>query len=113
VVSRGEVWWADLGEPLGSEPGYRRPVLVISSDRFNASRISTVIVAAITSNVRLAAAPGNVRLARRTAGLQKESVVNVTSLLTLDRARLEDRSGAVAPATLREIDDGLRLALAV
>jgi mRNA interferase MazF len=88
VIRRGEIWWAALGSPSGSGPGYRRPVLVVSSDDFNASALSTVLAAAITSNLRRADAPGNVRLARRSSGLPRESVVNVSQLVTLDRALL-------------------------
>jgi len=110
-VSRGEVWWADLGVPTGSAPGYRRPVLVVSADRFNRSRIRTVIVAAITSNLRLARAPGNHRLPLGSAGLDRESVVNVTQLLTLDARDLDDVVGRLQEPDRRAIDDGLRLAL--
>ena len=109
----GEVWWADLPEPSGSGPGYRRPVVVVQSDEFNRSRIRTVIVAAITSNLRLAAAPGNVSLGRRGGGLSRESVVNVSQLLTLDRRFLTEKAGRLPAAKLRELQDGLRLVLAL
>jgi mRNA interferase MazF len=111
VVSRGEVWWLDFGEPLGSAPGYRRPGLVVSSDRFNRSRISTVIVLAITSNRRLAAAPGNVAFASGTAGLPKDSVVNVSQVITLDRSLLTERIGRLAPEHVTGVERGLRLVL--
>ncbi len=111
MVSRGEVWWLDFGEPVGSAPGYRRPGLLVSSDRFNRSRIPTVIVVAITSNQRLAAAPGNVVLPSGTAGLPKDSVVNVSQVITVDRSLLEERSGQLAREQLLEIDRGLRLSL--
>jgi len=77
---RGEIWWANLSEPVGSEPGYRRPVLIIQDDTFNQSRINTVIVAVITSNVQLAEAPGNVSLPSQASGLPKDSVVNVSQI---------------------------------
>ena len=109
----GEVWWADLPEPSGSEPGYRRPVLIVQSDDFNRSRIQTIIVVAVTSNIRLAGAPGNVELGRRSAGLNRESVVNVSQLLTLDRRYLSERVGRLSTAKLREVQDGLRLVLAL
>jgi mRNA interferase MazF len=107
------VWWADFGEPLGSEPGYRRPAVVVSSDRFNRSRIATVIVTAVTSNVRLAAAPGNVALAAGAAGLSKESAVNVSQVLVIDRVRLTDLIGSLDQTAMQAVDDGLRLVLAL
>jgi mRNA interferase MazF len=112
-VHRGEVWWARLPEPFGSEPGFHRPVVIIQSDRFNRSRIATVIVAAVTRNLRLRIAPGNVYLPRRTGGIDHESVVNVSQLVTLDRRRLNNLMGQLPPAKLRELEDGLRLALAL
>jgi mRNA interferase MazF len=112
-VDRGEIWWARLPEPYGSEPGFDRPVVIIQSERFNRSRISTIIVAAITRNLRLGNAPGNVHLPRRTSGLEHDSVVNVSQLATLDRRRLSRLIGQVPSAQLREIEDGLRLALAL
>ena len=108
---RGEIWWASLPNPVGSEPGYRRPVVIIQDDTFNQSRIGTVIVAAITSNIRLAEAPGNVLLPREASGLAKKSVVNVSQILTLDKTFLTERAGAL-PAHLREaVDEGLRTVL--
>src|SRR5690242_20969180 len=85
ALRRGQVWWADLPEPRGSEPAYRRPVLVIQADSFNRSEIQTVLVAAITTNIELARAPGNVLLPKRAAGLPRVSVVNVSQVMTLDR----------------------------
>lgn len=112
-MKRGEVWWADLPAPGGSEPGFRRPVLVVQADEFNQSRIRTVIAAAITSNTSLSAAPGNVALPKRSAGLGRESVVNVSQLVTLDRRFLTERAGRISELKLRQVDDGLRLALAL
>src|SRR6185312_9021177 len=97
TIKRGEIWWADLPEPRRSEPGYRRPVLVIQADSFNRSRIQTVIVAVITSNLGLAEAPGNVLLPARTSGLPRDSVVNVSQMLTLDRDYLSERAGRLPP----------------
>ena len=111
MVRRGDVWWVDFGEPLGSEPGYRRPALVVSSDRFNRSRIATVIVTAVTSNRRLASAPGNVELEAGAAELPKDCVVNVTQTLVVDRSRLTEPIGSLDTAHLRQVDDGLRLVL--
>lgn len=113
MINRGEVWWASLPDPRGSEPGFRRPVLVISADPFNRSRLSTVTVVAITSNQELAGAPGNVQLSRSASGLSQDSVANVSQVLTIDRAFLGDRAGALTPAVLAEVDSGLRLALAL
>src|SRR5690606_13539911 len=106
VVKRGEVWWVDFGEPFGSEPGWRRPCIVVSSDRFNRSAINTVLVAAITSNLSRAAAPGNVALESGAGGLPRASVVNVTTLTAVDRERLLERSGAVRADVMTDIDDG-------
>jgi mRNA interferase MazF len=110
---RGEVRWAELDDPVGSEPGFRRPVLVVQSDPFNRSRIGTVVVAAMTSNLALAEAPGNVRLTKKVSGLKKESVVNVSQLYTIDRTALGERVGRVPPLKMAEIDAGLRLVLAI
>jgi mRNA interferase MazF len=110
-MTRGQVWWAQLARPIGSEPGFSRPAVVIQSNRFNRSRISTVIVAAITGNLRLRDAPGNVYLARDTAGLERASVINVSQLATLDRRRLVKLLGSLTAAKLRELDDGLRRVL--
>lgn len=107
-MKRGEVWWADLGEPVGSGPGYRHPVVVISTDTFNESRISTVIVVMITSNLRLSAAPGNVRVAARETGLRKASVVNVSQVITVDKAILIERIGHLPSDRLGEVEAGLR-----
>ena len=112
-MQRGEVWWAALTKPTGSGPGYPRPVLVVQSDRFNASRIQTVIAAVITKNTALAEAPGNVLVGRRETGLRVESVVNVSSLLSVDRGLLRERVGRLPPRTMARVDEGLRLALAL
>ncbi len=110
-IQRGEVWWADLPQPRRSEPGYRRPVLVVQADSFNLSRIQTAIVAAITTNLKLADAPGNVLLPARSAGLPRDSVVNVSQLLTLDRSFLTEHAGTLSPRQQRSVDEGLRTVL--
>jgi mRNA interferase MazF len=110
-IRRGEIWWADLPEPRRSEPGYRRPVLVIQADAFNRSRIQTVIVAAITSNVELAEAPGNVLLPARATGLPRDSAVNVSQVLTLDRGFLTEHAGTLTARLLRAVEEGLRIVL--
>ncbi len=111
MIQRGEIWWAELAEPRGAEPGFRRPVVVLQSEAFNRSRIATVVIAAITSNLELAAAPGNVRLSRRESGLPRKSVVNVSQLLTLDRRFLTGRVGRLPASVLSEIEAGVRLVL--
>jgi mRNA interferase MazF len=113
VIERGEVWWAEIGDPRGSGPGFRRPVLVVQSDTFNRSRIGTVVVVAITSNLNLSAAPGNVRLPRSESRLARESVVNASQVLTLDRRFLTKRVARVTDSTLSHVDAGLRLVLAL
>lgn len=108
---RGEVWWASLGLPAASEPGYRRPVLVIQSDLFNQSAIRTVACVAITGNVELQQAPGNVLLSAKASGLPRDSVVNVSQVLTVDRSFLTDRVGTVPRKVLSDVEIGLRLVL--
>ncbi|PYQ59715.1 MAG: type II toxin-antitoxin system PemK/MazF family toxin [Acidobacteria bacterium] len=103
VIRQGEVYWLHFGAPEGSEPAGRRPALVVQHDRFNRSAISTIVVAAVTSNLRLAAMPGNVRLRRGEAGLSRPSVVNVSQLRTVDRSRLSDRVGVLGPTRLKEV----------
>jgi mRNA interferase MazF len=110
-VIRGEIWWADLPEPRGSEPGYRRPVLIVQSDAFNRSQIRTVIAVVITSNLRLADAPGNVLLPARVSGLSRDSVVNISQVLTLDRSFLTESTGKLTTDMLAEVEAGLRLVL--
>jgi mRNA interferase MazF len=106
-VQRGELWWASLPKPLASEPGHRRPVLIVQSDDFNRSVISTVVVAAVTANVRLAGSPGNVALNRQQSGLPRDSVVNVSQILTVDRSFLTERVARLPVAKMREVDSGL------
>jgi mRNA interferase MazF len=110
-MKRGDVWWASLPTPSGSGPGFRRPVLVVQANAFNDSRIATVVIAVITSNLALAQAPGNVRVAKRDSGLSKPSVVNVSQLMTIDRIYLTERVRSLAPQALAQVDAGLRLVL--
>jgi mRNA interferase MazF len=112
-VKRGQIWWAELSEPHGSEPGYRRPVIVVQADEFNASRIQTVIVVAITSNLRLAEAPGNIYLASSKSGLPKDSVINVSQVLTIDRGFLTEQIGQLSRTTEQQLDKGLHLVLSL
>ena len=112
-MRRGEIWWASLPEPSGSGPGFRRPLLIVSANSFNDSRINTVIAAVITSNLRLADAPGNVRLPAKGTGLAKPSVVNVSQVITVDKSLLTGRIGRLSPRLLAEVDDGLRVVLSI
>jgi len=112
-VRRGDVWWASLPAPHGSSPDYRRPVVIVQSNDFNESRIQTIIIAAVTSNLSLTDAPGNFALARKTAGLTRKSVVNVSQLLTISKSLLMTRIGRLDSSSLQRLDDGLRLVLAL
>lgn len=112
-MKRGEVWWADLPSPVGSGPGYKRPVLVVQANSFNASRIATVVVATVTSNLALAEAPGNVRIAKSDSGLPQPSVVNVSQLITLDRSILTSKVKALPGVAMDKVDGGLKLVLAL
>ena len=111
MISRADLYWADLGVPTGSRPAKRRPVLVIQSDPYNASRLATVLAAVITSTTALAAMPGNVFLPAVVTGLPRDSVVNVTALVTLNKTDLRDRVGRVSLSLMHEVDRGLRRVL--
>lgn len=108
MTSRGGICWADLGEPHGSRPANRRPVLVIQSDPYNASRLNTTVAAVITSSTALAAMPGNVFLPAAVSGLPRDSVVNVTALVTLDKPDLDPPVGSLPGSLMDEVDRGLR-----
>jgi mRNA interferase MazF len=108
VISRAEIYWADLGPPSGSRPAKRRPVLVIQANPYNASRLATVLAAVITSNTALATMPGNVFLPATTTGLPRDSVVNITALVTLNKTDVTDRIGEVPPSLMHDVDRGLR-----
>ena len=112
-MERGEVWWADLGVPSGAEPGFRRPLLVVQSDVFNRSRISTTVAVVLTSNLRLAQAPGNVLIPAVDSGLPKDSVANVSQVITIDKAALTERVGKLPARFVRAVADGLRLVLSI
>ncbi len=111
VIERGEVWWADLGEPDGSEPGYRRPVVIMQSDAFNRSRLRTVIAVVLTTRLRLLEAPGNVLVSAKASGLPQDSVANVSQLVTIDRDFLLERAGRLRGQPLGDLENGLRLVL--
>jgi mRNA interferase MazF len=111
VIAQGEVWWADLGDPDGSEPGFRRPVVIVQGDAFNRSALRTVVCVALTGNLRWADAPGNVRLTARATGLPKESVANVSQLVTLDRDTLIERIGRISASQLERVLTGIDVVL--
>jgi mRNA interferase MazF len=113
VIARGEIWWAELPDPVGSSPGYRRPVVVMQSEQFNRSRINTVVVVAITSNTRLANAPGNVFLPKAHTSLPQDSVANVSQLLTIDKVFLTQRVTTLPDRYMQRIEDGVRLVLSL
>ena len=112
-MNRGEVWWADLAEPRGSEPGKRRPVVIVQEDALTRSKLATVMVVPVTSNLKRAAAPGNVVLARSHSRLRVESVALVCQVLTLDKRYLSERVATLPKATMGRIDEGLKLVLAL
>lgn len=111
MIERGDIYWADLGTPVGSRPAKRRPVLVISADTYNASRLATALAVVITSNTDLATMPGNVFLPAKATGLPRDSVVSVTAVVTLNKTDLIEQAGSVPSALLREVDRGLRRVL--
>ena len=111
VISQGEVWWAELADPQGSEPGFRRPVVVVQGDSFNRSRIATVVCVPLTSNMRLAEAPGNVEVSERGSGLPKASAANVSQIVALDRSSLVERAGRLADGTLQRVLGGIDIVL--
>lgn len=113
VIERGEIWWADLPEPKGSMPGFRHPIVIIQSDRFNKSDLATVIGVVITTNLRLSAMPGNVDLSQQQSSLPKESVVNVSQIVTANRSDLTELVGRVSERKLAQIEAGIRLVLAL
>ena len=108
---RGDIWWADLGIPFGSEPGFKRPVLIIQDNAFNKSNIRTVIAASISSNLNLADAPGNLYLDQEESGLTKDGVINISQISTIDKQRLIEKAGFLSRSTMSEVDSGLKLIL--
>jgi mRNA interferase MazF len=111
VPRRGEIWWADLGEPRGSEPGHRRPVLIVQEDHFNQSQLATVIVLSLTSNLRYETFPGNVYLPHAESGLGRDSIINITQLTTIDKSWLDGYVSTLPVATLAQVEAGLSLVL--
>jgi len=111
VIAQGDVCWADLPDPVGSGPGFRRPVLVVQGDAFNRSRVATVVCVPLTSNLKWAESPGNVRLPARSSGLPKESVANVSQIITLERSVLTERVGRISSKQLELVFSGLDIVL--
>jgi len=111
VISQGEIWWADLPDPVGSGPGFRRPILVVQGDALNRSRISTVVCVPLTSNLGYAQAPGNVPLRPRHTGLPKDSVANVSQIIALDRTALTERTGKLPRTQLDLVLSGIDVVL--
>ena len=107
MILQGEVWWAHLPLPTGSEPGYRHPVIVVQSDEFNQSAIRTIACVLVTSNLRLAQAPGNVFLETRETGLPRSSVANVSQIVSLDRSRFQGRVSRLPPPALEMVLQGI------
>ena len=113
VINRGEIWWADLPEPTGSAPGYRRPVVIIQSDGFNKTNLNTSIAALITTNLTLAEIRGNVLLKKQQSGLSKDSVINVTQIFTLDKKILLEYVSTISERKIEQVEKGLRLVLSL
>ena len=109
VIAQGEVWWADLAEPIGSAPGYRRPVIILQSDPLNRSQISTVVCVVLSSNLRWSIAPGNVLLTAKQTGLDRDSVAKVSQLVTIDKRQLIDRAGKLPRKQMESIFSGVDL----
>ena len=112
-MKRGQIWWAEIPEPLASEPGYRRPAVIVQADDVTESRINTVIVVPLTSTLRLATAPGNVLMSRKKTGLKRDSVANVSQIISFDKRFLTEPVGQVDHLTMHQIDEGIRLLLAL
>jgi len=111
VIKRGQIWWAELPEPVGSGPGYKRPLLIIQANTFNTSRIHTVIAAVITSNLNLSAAPGNILLSTKKSKLPKKSVINVSQLITVDKSFLTQKQSTLPTSIMAQVNEGIRLVL--
>ncbi len=107
MIAQAEIWWADLGDPIGSAPGYRRPVVIVQSDAFNRSRIGTVVCVPLTSNLRWANAPGNVLITARSSGLDRDSVANVSLIVAIDRSQLTEVIGRLPPRQFEAILSGI------
>ncbi len=109
TIRQGDIYWVNLGVPKGSEPGYRHPHVVIQNNIFNASKINTIVVCALTSNPKRAAAPGNVLLKKGEGNLPKDSVVNISQIITVNKSDLAEKIGSLSPAKLKEVTEGVKL----
>jgi mRNA interferase MazF len=112
-MKRGEIWWASLRLPVGSAPGFRRPIIIVQSNAFNQSRINTVIAVVITSNLKLAKAPGNLLLSAKSTGLPKDSVANVSQIITVDKSVLTEKISQLTAKQMQLLDEGLYLVLSL
>ena len=112
-MRRGEIWWASLRAPIGSEPGYRRPVLIVQANEFNDSRIETVIVAVLSTNLQLAVAPGNQMIRKKESKLPRDSVINVSQLITVNKSALTECVSALPARRLAAVDEGLKLVIGI
>ncbi|MEM7535576.1 MAG: type II toxin-antitoxin system PemK/MazF family toxin [Chloroflexota bacterium] len=110
-IQKGQIWWADLGEPQGSEPGYRRPVLIVQDNHFNQSRLATVIVLTLTSNLKFQALPGNILLLKQDSELNRDSVINATQITVIDKVWLDEFVCELPWPVMNEVDESLRLVL--
>ncbi len=108
-IRQGDIFWVDLGSPRGSEPGYRHPYVVIQNNLFNQSKINTTVVCALTSNLKRAKAPGNVLLQKGEGNIKKDSVVNISQIITIDKSDLVEKIGSISPSRITEIIEGVRL----
>ena len=111
MIAQGEIWWADLGEPIGSAPGFRRPVVVVQGDALNRSRLGAVVCVPLTSNLKWADAPGNVLVTARSTGLDRDSVANVSLVVAIDRSQLTERAGKLPARRLEAVLAGIDIVL--
>ncbi len=111
VMKRGEIWWAELPEPVGSEPGYKRPLLIVQANEFNKSKINTIIAVVITTNLHLAGAPGNVLLSAKQSKLPKESVINISQIITIDKSFLTEKVHTISNKIVAIVEEGMKLVL--
>ena len=110
---RGEIWWANLSTPKSSEQGYKRPVLIIQADSFNKSKLNTIICAVITSNITLSKAPGNIRLTKSESKLPKESVINISQIITIDKSLLKKYVSSINETIIKKVESGIKIVLGI
>jgi len=112
-MTRGEIWWVDLGIPFGSEPGFKRPVIIVQDDAFNESAINTIIVVPLTTNLNLESSPGNAFLNRKETNLSKDSIANISQIVTLDRERFLSKASKLKSKNMKKIEEGIKLVLSL